>query len=137
MSVDIRKMKSKNPHEALIPGASKTPRPHKDSGLMERYNTEYQRSRERGETVPKLVGGGYKVKALTGQQQHGAPGASSVRKTATSGEIKPTAGAGRARGVNIWYGNKGIAAGADSGESQRRGDKESESRGTSGDMDKG
>jgi len=91
-------------------------------GGMEHYNTENQRSRERGQTVPSLKPDGYKVKALTGQRQDGAPGASSVHKTATGTfkELgKPTKGAGRARGVNCWYPNKGIAASGDSGESQR------------------
>lgn len=128
--MDLSKIKSTGSGK-MSPGKDKVGR-----GGMELYNTEYQHSRERGKPY-NLKPDGIKATTLTGQRQDGAPGASSVRKTATSGKITVTAGAGRARGVNTWYPNKGIIASADSGESQRRGTKESESRGTSGDMDKG
>lgn len=85
---------------------------------MELYNTENQRSRERGKPY-SLGANGYKPQTLKGQRQDGAPGASSVRKVACAGVEKPTKGAGRARGMNTWYPNKGIAASGDSGESQR------------------
>lgn len=85
---------------------------------MELYNTENQKSRERGKPY-SLAADGIKPKALTGQRQDGAPGASSVRKTSISEVCKPSKSAGRARGVNTWYPNRGIPASGDSGTSQR------------------
>lgn len=111
----------------LGPGPSNKPMSHGNKERMERYNTENQRSRERGECIPSNL---YSKKSNSPETRaalashNSAPygrsrSADSSRSYATPGAPTITKGAGRARGVNIWFPNKGIAASGDSGESQR------------------
>lgn len=104
---------------------SKAPQQNKGE-RMQRYNTENQRSRERCETVPSNLYAKKSnpahvtaaIKASTAPYGRTRP-ADSSRSCTTAGRYDPQKGQGRARGMNIWYPNKGIAASGDSGESQR------------------
>lgn len=112
----------------LGPAPSNKPMAHKQSGLMERYNKEWQRSRERGETIPSNLYGKKResplVKAACASDNsapygRNRPAASSRSNRPGGTAASPNKGAGRARGMNTWFPNKGIDASGDSGESQR------------------
>ena len=62
--------------------------------LMKRENTENQKSREKGETVPS-------ASELSGRSKKA---------------LKVTEGTGRARGMNIWYPNVGVASSGEEGD---------------------